>query len=85
MCEEGGGGVNEEPSYKGSWVLSEKCHGNVKCLSKTLPAFCWWAGSLSCELDYRELEEVSLYISAPLQPPFRQPAGIYTAHPRTGS
>lgn len=38
----------------------------------------WWAGSLSCELDYKKLEDGSFYISAPQQPSFRQPAGIYT-------
>ena len=71
-------------TVRGSREFSVKCQWNVKCLSKTLSAFCGLAGglaSLSCVLDYSELEEGSLYISAPQQPSFRRPAGTYTTLP----
>lgn len=78
---EGQRGELMRSTVRGSGEFSVKCQWNVKCLSKTLSAFCGLAGglaSLSCVLDYSELEEGSFYISAPQQPSFRRPAGIYT-------
>ena len=65
---------NEEPSWS-LWSLL--CEMPVKCqvLFQDFVC-CLWTGSLSCELDYRNLEDGSFYVSAPLQLAFKQPAGI---------